>query len=44
MVPATLGNIVGGAIFVAAVYWWTYLRGTTPEKAEAPASAKGTSK
>jgi formate/nitrite transporter len=44
MVPATLGNIVGGAIFVAAVYWWTYLRGTSPEKAEAPASAKGTSK
>ena len=44
MVPATLGNIVGGAIFVAAVYWWTYLRGTSPKKAEAPASAKGTSK
>jgi formate transporter len=26
-VPATLGNIVGGAIFVACIYWWTYLRG-----------------
>ena len=44
MVPATLGNIVGGAIFVTAIYWWTYIRGTSPEKAEAPASAKGTSK
>ena len=28
MVPATLGNIIGGAIFVAAIYWWTYIRGT----------------
>jgi formate/nitrite transporter len=26
-IPATLGNIVGGAIFVAVIYWWTYLRG-----------------
>jgi len=33
MVPATLGNIVGGAIFVACIYWFTYLRGT--KKAEA---------
>ncbi len=28
MIPATLGNIVGGAIFVGAIYWWTYLRGS----------------
>lgn len=28
MIPATLGNIIGGAIFVAGLYWWTYLRGT----------------
>jgi len=28
MVPATLGNIVGGGIFVACIYWFTYLRGT----------------
>jgi formate transporter len=26
-IPATLGNIVGGAIFVSCIYWWTYLRG-----------------
>lgn len=34
MVPATLGNIVGGAIFVAGIYWWTYLRGTETPKPE----------
>jgi len=28
MIPATLGNIIGGAVFVAAIYWWTYIRGT----------------
>jgi len=28
MIPATIGNIIGGAIFVATLYWWTYLRGT----------------
>jgi formate/nitrite transporter len=26
MIPATLGNIIGGALFVSVVYWWTYLR------------------
>jgi len=26
LVPVTLGNVVGGAIFVAAVYWLAYLR------------------
>jgi len=26
LIPATLGNIVGGALFVAAVYWSIYLR------------------
>ncbi len=35
MVPATLGNIIGGAIFVSLIYWWTYLRGTETPKAEA---------
>jgi formate/nitrite transporter FocA (FNT family) len=25
-VPVTLGNIVGGGVFVAAVYWVIYLR------------------
>jgi formate transporter len=28
LIPVTLGNIVGGAIFVGAIYWWTYLRGS----------------
>jgi formate/nitrite transporter len=28
MVPATLGNIVGGGLFVAVLYYWTYLRGS----------------
>ncbi|MBI1802502.1 MAG: formate/nitrite transporter family protein [Chloroflexi bacterium] len=28
LLPVTLGNIVGGAIMVAAVYWFIYLRGT----------------
>ena len=26
LVPVTLGNIVGGGVFVAAVYWLIYLR------------------
>jgi len=28
LIPVTLGNIVGGAIFVATAYWWTYVRHT----------------
>ncbi|WP_350318671.1 hypothetical protein [Thomasclavelia cocleata] len=27
LVPVTLGNIVGGAVFVGATYWFVYLRG-----------------
>ena len=26
LVPVTLGNIVGGAVFVACIYWFTYLK------------------
>jgi formate/nitrite transporter FocA (FNT family) len=26
LVPVTLGNIVGGAIFVSLLYWWVYMR------------------
>jgi formate/nitrite transporter len=26
LIPVTLGNIVGGAIFVSFIYWWVYLR------------------
>jgi formate transporter len=25
-VPVTIGNIVGGALMVGAVYWFVYLR------------------
>jgi formate/nitrite transporter FocA (FNT family) len=31
----TLGNIVGGALLVAAVYWLVYLRPAPPEKQSA---------
>jgi formate/nitrite transporter len=26
LLPVTLGNIIGGAVFVGAAYWWLYLR------------------
>ncbi|HWP97097.1 MAG TPA: formate/nitrite transporter family protein, partial [Syntrophomonadaceae bacterium] len=26
LIPVTLGNIVGGAIFVAGIYWYSYLK------------------
>jgi len=26
LLPVTLGNIVGGAVFVAMLYWWVYLK------------------
>jgi formate transporter len=29
LIPVTIGNIIGGAIMVAAVYWFVYLRGRT---------------
>lgn len=27
LIPVTIGNIIGGAIFVGLLYWYTYLRG-----------------
>jgi formate/nitrite transporter FocA (FNT family) len=27
LVPVTLGNIVGGAIFVGSAYWYAFMRG-----------------
>ena len=27
LIPVTIGNIIGGAIFVGVLYWYTYLRG-----------------
>lgn len=44
IVPATLGNIVGGAGFVGFVYWAIYrkgLGGLTPLPEETPAAAAG---
>ncbi len=26
LVPVTIGNIIGGAIFVGVLYWYVYLR------------------
>lgn len=26
LVPVTLGNVVGGALFVGSMYWWVYMR------------------
>jgi formate/nitrite transporter FocA (FNT family) len=31
LLPATLGNLVGGALLVGSVYWYLYLM-TEPEK------------
>jgi hypothetical protein len=31
MIPAALGNIVGGSVFVAVVYWYLFLVGDTSE-------------
>lgn len=39
LVPVTLGNIVGGALMVGAVYWFIYLRGGRHRK-QAPATAE----
>jgi formate transporter len=30
LVPVTIGNIIGGSIMVAAVYWFVYLRKKPP--------------
>jgi formate/nitrite transporter len=32
LLPVTIGNIIGGALFVAVIYWYTLLRGTDKEK------------
>jgi len=33
LIPVTIGNIVGGAIFVGTVYWWVYARGQKQQNA-----------
>ena len=32
LVPVTLGNIVGGAIFVAGAYWFVYIKNSNSDK------------
>ena len=27
LLPVTIGNIIGGSVLVAAIYWFIYLRG-----------------
>jgi formate transporter len=36
LVPVTIGNIIGGALMVGAIYWFVYLRGREEEQAGAP--------
>ena len=26
LIPVTIGNIIGGAVFVACIYWYTFLK------------------
>jgi len=47
LLPVTVGNIVGGAVLVGAVYWFVYLRAAPPlaapaESAAAPEAAQTT--
>jgi formate/nitrite transporter len=39
LIPVTLGNVVGGGVFVAAVYWLIYLKGA-PGLAAVPPSER----
>lgn len=34
LIPVTIGNIIGGAVLVGAVYWFVYLRGRTAAAGE----------
>ncbi len=36
LLPVTIGNIIGGAVFVGAVYWFVYLRQLRPTPAATP--------
>jgi len=39
LLPVTIGNIIGGAAMVGAVYWFVYLRSPAAEPSAAPAEA-----
>ena len=41
LIPMTLGNIAGGGVFVALVYWLIYLYGQSQGAATSPVSAPG---
>jgi formate/nitrite transporter FocA (FNT family) len=42
LIPVTLGNIVGAALFVACLYWYVYIRGPLCNtKSEIKASKHG---
>jgi formate/nitrite transporter len=41
LIPVTLGNIVGGTLLVAAIYWFIYLRGTPPGTRASDGSESG---
>jgi Formate/nitrite family of transporters len=46
IVPATLGNIVGGSVFVGGIYWLVYrkaLGGLTPLQTTEPRRTQGRS-
>lgn len=30
VIPATLGNIIGGSLFCGCFYWWMYIFGKPP--------------
>ena len=38
LVPVTLGNMVGGALFVGSIYWWLYMR-SEKKAADTPQAA-----
>ena len=38
LIPVTIGNIVGGSIFVAGVYWFVYIKNDTKKEC-GPANA-----
>ena len=40
LIPVTLGNIVGAALFVAALYWYVYIRGPVCITAQTGTKAK----
>lgn len=41
LLPVTIGNILGAALFVASAYWYSYLKGAKPQAAAVPAPTEG---